>query len=332
MKKGIIILAACFVILGFRSLKNKELNIHSIPEGFPKVEHPVGNELNFDRWILGKKLFFNPVLSRDSSISCASCHLPSHAFSDTLKSSLGVEERVGVRNAPSLANVAYHPYFTKDGGVPSLEMQVLVPVQDHLEFDFNIVDISDRLMRIPEYVELCQKAYSRIPDPFCITRSISTFERTLLSGNSKYDRLVRGDSSNWTLSEYRGLKLFFGNKANCSNCHSGFNFTNYEIVNNGLRINYADSGRMRITHLEQDRAKFKVPSLRNIELTAPYMHDGSLEDLNAVMNHYSEGIQDHKNLDSRLKRLKFSEIEKSDLIAFLNTLTDTEFCSNELFK
>lgn len=332
MNKGIVILAVCFVIIGFRSLNDNELNIYSIPEGFPKVEHPGGNGLNFDRWILGKKLFFDPILSRDSTISCASCHLPSHAFSDTLKSSLGVDEKVGFRNAPSLANVAYHPYFTKDGGVPSLEMQVLVPIQDHLEFDFNIVDISDRLMRNPEYVKLCNTAYKRIPDPFCITRSISCFERTLLSGNSKYDKLVRGDSSNWSSSEFNGMNLFFSERAKCFECHGGFNFTNYEILNNGLGINYSDSGRMRITHQENDRAKFKVPSLRNVSLTAPYMHDGSFENLSEVINHYSEGVWPHKNLDKRLENLNLTEAEKKHLIAFLNTLTDNEFCSNELFK
>ena len=158
-----------------------------IPEGFPAVEYPNDNEYSYARWELGKHLFFEKSLSRDQSISCASCHLPSFAFSDTTRVSLGVENSPGLRNSPSLANVAYQPYFTREGGVNSLEMQVLVPVQEHVEFDFNLLEIVQRLKEYDFYVSLSLEAYQRELDPFVITRAIATFERSLLSGNSAYD-------------------------------------------------------------------------------------------------------------------------------------------------
>lgn len=302
-----------------------------VPGNFPEVIHPSGNELTVDRWKLGKKLFFDPVLSRDSSISCASCHAPQFAFSDTVGMSIGVEGRLGIRNAPSLANVAYHPYLTRDGSVSSLEQQVLVPIQDHVEFDFNIVKIEDRLLKDSAYNSMSRIAYGTYPSSFVITSALACFERTLISGKSSFDDYVAGNRSALNEHQINGMNLFFG-KAGCSECHSGFNFTNYEILNNGLYLSYADSGKMRVTLKEEDRAKFKVPTLRNVLLTAPYMHDGSLSTIEEVVDHYSDGIQPHRNKAKGLKKLLLTEKEKSELKTFLESLTDSSFCSNPLFK
>ena len=169
-------------------------------------------------------------------------------------------------------------------------MQILVPVQEHLEFDFNMYLIAERLKKDKEYVKLCKKAYKSEPNPFVITRAIACFERTLISGNSRYDQYKNGNLEALNENEIKGMKLFF-DKLHCSKCHSGFNFTDLSIRNNGLyELKYPlDSGRMRITHKEMDRDKFKVPTLRNIELTAPYMHDGSVKTLEDVIAHYSTG-------------------------------------------
>src|SRR5688500_3776386 len=159
----------------------------NVPQGFPESVFPVDNELTSERWALGKRLFYDPILSADGSISCASCHDQNLAFTDNKKFSEGVEGRLGNRNAPTLANVAYHPYYTREGGVPTLEMQILVPVQEHAEFDFNMLSIADRLKEDTSYVAASWAAYGKEPDAFVITRAISCFERTLLSGNSRYD-------------------------------------------------------------------------------------------------------------------------------------------------
>lgn len=297
-----------------------------VPEGFPDPIFPEGNELTEARWILGKKLFFDPVLSRDSSISCASCHLPAFAFSDTAAFSPGVGGAPGTRNAPSLANVAYHPYFLREGGVPTLEMQILVPIQEHNEFDFNILLIAERLLRDSLYRAMSQAAYNREPDPFVVTRAIACFERTLLSGDSAYDRDELPPAAE------RGRQLFFGEKTQCSHCHGGFNFTHYAFENNGLYEEYADPGRFRLTGLEEDRALFKVPSLRNVALTGPYMHDGSIKSLEAVVAHYNSGGAAHPHKSPLIRPLELSAQERADLVAFLQSLTDEAFVNNPKFS
>ena len=188
-------------------------NIIEIPDGFPDMIFPEGNEFSESRWNLGKKLFYDNALSRDSSISCASCHLIENAFSDKVPFSLGVDDALGTRNAPTLANVGYHPFFTREGGVPTLEMQILVPIQEHNEFDFNILLIAERLQRDSTYQQMSQTAYERDVDPFVITRALSIFERSLISGNSRYDQYFFQNNNNaLTDSEIQGMNLFFSEK------------------------------------------------------------------------------------------------------------------------
>lgn len=300
-----------------------------IPTGFPAPAIPAGNEINPERYALGKKLFYDPIMSRDSSVSCASCHRPEFAFSDTEAFSKGVNAAPGTRNAPSLANVAYHPYFTREGGVPTLEMQVLVPIQEHVEFDYNILRIAERMNRDSAYRQMSQRAYNRLPDPFVITRSIACFERTLISGNSRYDLYrYKGIRTALSESEKRGMGLFFGNRAQCSSCHGGFNFTHYAFENNGLYDLYADPGRFRLTGDSSDLARFKVPSLRNVELTAPYMHDGSMATLADVIQHYNTGGKAHPHKSPLIRPIGLTAGEKKDLESFLRSLTDPDFVHN----
>ena len=308
----------------------KQGDVTAVPLGFPDVPYPADNPFTMRKWELGKKLFYDNILSVDNSVNCGSCHKLSLAFSDDVSKSLGAGKTVGRRNSPSLANVAYHPYYTREGGVPTLEMQILVPIQEHDEFNFNIVEIADRLKKIPEYVSMSKEVFGREPDPYVITRAIATFERTLISGNSTYDKyLNHGYTGILTAAEKRGMNLFYSARTNCGGCHSGFNFTNYSFENNGLYEVYADNGRERLTGNSADNARFKVPSLRNIALTAPYMHDGSIASLHDVIEHYNSGGKLHPNKSQLLKPMGLTTDEKEDLIAFLNTLTDKEFASNK---
>jgi len=308
------------------------LQLMEIPEGFPEIVYPEGNEYSTARWELGKKLFYDPILSKDGEVSCASCHKPDLAFSDDRPVSLGSDGMLGTRNSPSLANVAYHPYFTREGGLPTLEMQILVPIQEHNEFNNNIVLIAEDLSKIPEYVEMAAMAYDQEPNAFVITRALAQFERSLISGQSDYDLKHNYDIQDaMTASALRGQELFESDRAACSNCHAGFNFTDYSFQNNGLYDEYLDNGRERLTQEPSDSALFKVPSLRNVQLTGPYMHDGSIERLADVIEHYSNGGSDHVNKSPLIQPLLFTNSEKTDLLAFLESLTDQRFITNKNF-
>lgn len=330
-----LIVVSVMICLSFISCHKEDLKAESyleIPRGFPMPFFPEDNTFTNDRFLLGRDLFYDPILSIDSSISCASCHKQELAFSDGLRISEGVMSRMGTRNAPSLTNVAYHPYFLREGGVPSLEMQIAVPIQEHNEFDHNILLIAEKLNASSKYVDLSYKAYNRLPDPFVITRAIACFERALISGDSPYDHYLNGDQNAISTSAKNGLRLFNSNELKCSQCHATFNFTNYQFENNGLYEVYTDEGRMRFTGMESDRALFKVPSLRNVELTSPYMHDGSIGSLEAVIDHYASGSKNHPHKSKLINGFKITDDEKEDLINFLKTLTDNNFISNEKFK
>ena len=312
---------------------SQEEELLQIPVGFPDMVMPTGNELTKARWELGKRLFYDKVLAIDKSISCASCHKPTLSFADNRALSPGAFNRPGVRNAPSLANVGYHPYLLREGSVPSLEMQVLVPIQEHNEFNHNIVDIAAELQLDTSYVAMSWEAYNRAPDGFVITRALANFQRTIISGNSKYDQYsFQGNHSALDGLEKNGMNLFFSSKTNCSSCHGGFNFTNYSFENNGLDSVYADNGRQRFTNDPADESLFKVPSLRNVSLTAPYMHDGRFTTLEEVIEHYNKGGENHRNKSNLVKPLNLTEAEKSELRAFLISLTDHEFVNDHRWK
>lgn len=307
-------------------------SVTTVPEGFPEIPFPEENPYTAAKWALGKKLFYEKALSVDYSISCASCHKIANAFSDNIAKSFGAGNAPGTRNAPTLANVAYHPYYTREGGLPTLEMQILVPIQEHNEFNYNIVDIAERLNQIPEYVAASKAVFNRAPDAYVITRALATFERTIVSGNSQYDQYIHGNTRAMSPAAQRGMQLFFSSKTNCSSCHSGFNFTNYGFENNGLYEVYPDNGRERLTGNTTDRARFKVPTLRNIAATAPYMHDGSLPTLTAVVQHYNNGGASHVNKNAIIQPLALTVDEQADLVAFLQSLTDDAFITNQSFQ
>lgn len=324
--------SSLFILICFIALACEKSNeyILDVPEGFPQPIIPEDNQLTEERILLGKTLFFEPLLSRDSSISCSFCHHPDLAFSDSLDVSPGVNGKNGFRNAPSLVNLAYLKEVNKDGGVVKLGLQAFVPIEDHDEMDISILKVIKRLQSIPKYEALSQKAYGRPIDPFTISRSLAAFQRTLISGSSRYDDYVNGDSTALNTLEQKGMNLFFSDRTSCSSCHSGFYFSNKEFLDNGTSIEHSDQGRKRVTGLESDRGRFRVQSLRNVELTGPYMHDGSIKTLKGVLENYNKGGKKSPNKDERIKPLGLDKEEKEAILAFLKSLTDWKFINKQI--
>jgi cytochrome c peroxidase len=266
---------------------DRELKL-DLPEGFPEPVIPDDNQLTETRVELGRILFFDTRLSRDMSVSCASCQVQDLAFADGNTKSIGIEGRIGDRNSPTLANSAYLDRLFLDGGVPSLELQVLAPIKNENEMDFDILEAIDRLSGDDEIQELSNIAYDRDIDPFVVTRAIASYERTMISGNSSFDKyFFQEDNTALNELELLGWELFNNDITHCSDCHSGFNFTNNSFENIGLYEVYSDPGRERISFDPGDNGKFRVPTLRNVERTGPYMHDGSLETLEEVVGFFN---------------------------------------------
>ena len=291
------------------------------PGHFPSVPHPKDNLPTEARRQLGEKLFFERALSKDGSVSCASCHLPEHGFADQRANSPGAFGRPGTSNAPSLWNVAYHPYYLRGASVPTLEMQVLVPIQEENEFAHNIVALSEELGSDPVYRRMSQEAYARDLDPFVITRAIAQFERSLIAGHSDYDRFINGELTAMSAAARRGMELFNSERLGCGSCHLGFNFTNYALERNGSDTNGTAEGRYRSTGIPSDYGRFKVPSLRDIAQSAPYFHDGRYADLEAVIDHYDRGGDPDAPHHPKIRPLGLSPQEKQSLMHFLHALS-----------
>ncbi len=295
-----------------------------LPPGAPAPEIPIDNPLTEASVHLGKALFFDDRLSLGHGLSCASCHHPERAFSDTLAISKGIHGGIGFRNAPTLANVAYHTVWMRDGGAPTLEQQALVPLQDTLEMGADLNAVVALLRDVEPYRSLSHAAYGRPFDLFVLTRALASYERTLISGTSRFDRfLATGDPSILSAQARNGWAIFSGSRGKCATCHSGFDLSDHGFHNIGTSLNHnADPGRQRITLQSSDRGKFKTPTLRNIALTAPYMHDGSMATLEDVITHFNNGGLSDPHKDPLITPLGLTAEEQLDLLAFLRSLTD----------
>jgi cytochrome c peroxidase len=294
----------------------------NVPPGFPPVPDNAAYPMTDASVRLGKALFFDPRLSRDGTVACASCHFPDRAFSDTVVLSVGIEGRLGMRNATPLFNLAWHPAFFRDGGVPTLEQLAIAPIHDPNEMDFNIHEAAERLMNEDPYAQLSLRAYGEPLSAFYLVRALASYQRTLLSGWSRYDRFRNGDQTALTEQEQRGLALFNSPELGCGSCHGGFDLTDHQYHNIGLYALSTDPGRERISLDPQDHGRFKTPSLRNVALTAPYMHDGTLATLEQVVDHFASGGEAAPNKSPLITGFDLSDQSKADLIAFLHTLTD----------
>ncbi len=280
---------------------------------------------------LGEKLFNDPILSLDTSISCASCHIPAQAFSDTVAFSKGVSGKVGNRNAPALTNMANRELFFWDGRANSLEQQVLFPIANADEMNLPIAQAILRLQTSNYYKKVFKKVFKNAPTSENLALAIAAYERTLESSSSPFDRYMNSeDTSHYSSAAERGRKLFMG-KAKCFDCHFSPDFTGNEFRNIGLynAQEWHDKGRYAITYKKEDIGKFKVPSLRNAAITAPYMHNGSFTTLAQVIEYYnnpSTKIHNSINRDSILQKpLGLTSQEKKEIELFLHTLTDDNY-------
>jgi len=319
------------LLLFFASCEKEEVieQVALVPSWFPELPVPEENLLTPERIALGRRLFYDPLLSADSSVSCASCHLPELSFSDGRAVSVGVYGRTGFRNAPSLANIAYVPDLFMDGGVATLELQAQAPIFEHTEMGFTIAGFLVRIADDASYSTLFRQAYGREPDAFGISRGLAAFQRTFISGGSRFDQYeYKGVTNALSEAELRGRVLFMSSETQCSTCHTPPLFTTFDYANIGLYATYADSGRARISNMPMDNGKFRIPSLRNVALTAPYMHNGSMATLHQVVEHFNNGGIAHPNKDARITPLHLSTQQQNDLVSFLHALTDDAFVSN----
>lgn len=293
---------------------------------------------------LGRVLFYDPRLSEDNSISCSSCHFQENAFSDPKRFSVGINGQETPRNSMSLLNQRYYQDFFWDMRADGLEAQVLLPIQDHGEMGSDLEELIAELNGYPEYASLFEAAFEspEITEE-SISYALAQFIRSIVSFDSKYDQNFSNDFQGFSQLELDGKDLFFGGDLKCNQCHTGLNFfTRLEAVSNGLEAQSVDSGLYNKTGTTTDIGRFKIVSLRNLTMTAPYMHDGRFETLEEVVEHYASNIQPHANLDERLTVenmdggtplvFDLTDYEKESLVAFLHTLTDYTVIEDERFS
>lgn len=324
-QKSLFIFGIAFVLMSF--IFKQGFEWFNPPYYFPKPVYDFKqNSLDSNKIDLGRILFYDPILSKNNTISCASCHSPYNAFAHTDHDlSHGIFDSIGNRNAPALFNLAWQKSFMWDGAINHLDVQALAPISHSSEMGSDISEVIKKLSLSKEYKHLFYEAFkdSNITSSK-ILKALSQFQSTLVSANAKYDCVKLGKET-FTEQEKNGYKLF---QINCARCHTGPLFSNYNFENNGLPIDPTlnDLGRYAITQNENDIRKFKVPSLRNLSYTYPYMHDGRFMTLKEVVNHYTNGIEKSKTLSTHLsKPIQLTPNEKVDLIAFLLTLNDKDF-------
>jgi cytochrome c peroxidase len=325
-------LVLCF---GFMTVKNKKI-LFEYPEYWPAPQYDFSKlSMKQEEFDLGRALFYDPILSKDNSISCASCHTQATGFTHVDHDlSHGIKGRIGKRNALSLLNLAWNTSFMWDGGVNHIELQALAPITDANEMDETLANVVEKLKSSEHYNNLFSKVHSdgEITGQRVLL-ALTQFVVMFNSYNSKYDKYIRNESENtFTRQEKNGLQIF---RQHCATCHTEPLFTNNQFENNGLKVDTTlnDYGRYFITSNPKDSLKFKVPSLRNIQFTKPYMHDGRFESLQSVINHYTSEVQPSKTLSKKLeKKIILTHIEKIDLLVFLRTLSDDEFLFDKRFS
>jgi len=320
-----------FILMAFYSLQDLQL---IYPDYFPKPVYDFKkNPLKQSTVDLGRKLFYDRILSRDHTISCSSCHLSDQAFSHAGNHlSKGIEDGIGDRNSPAIFNLAWQKTFMWDGSVVNIDVQALAPINHPKEMGEDINVVVRKLNQSKEYKTLFYKSFGdSLATSERVMKALSQFQLTIISANSKYDKVKQGKAK-FTASENKGYQLF---KGNCSSCHSEPLFSTYEFANNGLSYNseLKDNGKWNKTFEPADKMMFKIPSLRNLAYTYPYMHDGRFKTLYEVLDHYENGIVKSPTLAKQLEKpIIFNSQEKEDLLAFLATLNDSVLVSNVEFQ
>ncbi len=314
---GVVLLA----VLSVDDARPQQLYRPATPLGLDEYFWiPEDNPLTDVKVALGRRLFVDPLLSADRTVACASCHQPSHAFSDGTRFSRGVRGQRPARHTPSILNRAYGEAFFWDGRAPTLEQTVLQPIQNLREMDLTLVELVGRLRADSGYGAAFATAFAEGISEETVARALASYVRTLRSGNAPVDRYLFGDTTALASQERAGMRLFLG-RANCVACHAGPTFTDEQFHNTGVSWGSGDAGRHGVTGREEDRGAFKTPSLRNVDLTAPYMHDGSVATLEAVIDFYDQGAQPNPHLDPEIRPLGLTPEQRRQLIAFLRALT-----------
>ena len=334
---SLILLGIIITLLSFKEDPNKKITLKDItfknPKGFPKpIYNFDNNKISLEIFLLGKTLFYDNILSKDNSVNCGTCHQQFAAFAHIdHKLSHGIYAKIGTRNVPALQNLIWKDSYMWDGGVNNLEVQPINPITNPIEMDETIANVLIKLKKDSTYVSLFKKAYKdTIINSERLLKSLAQFTGLLISSNSRYDKYINGKDT-FSVAEKNGLKLF---KSKCANCHAEPLFTDNSYRNNGVKIDtlLKDMGRGKVTGIEKDNQTFKVPSLRNIEITYPYMHDGRFKTLQQVINHYSDTTNFKTNGDLSLTKIGTLTItEKTDIISFLKTLTDRAFLYDKRF-
>ncbi|CAA0151322.1 cytochrome-c peroxidase [Tenacibaculum maritimum] len=344
MKKIILLISG---LIFFTNCNNETVKYEKVslpfekPNNFPELKYNLeSNPLTDKGFELGKKLFYDGRLSSDGAVACAFCHQQKFAFTHHgHQFSHGVEDRKGTRNSQPIQNMVFQSQFAWDGAAFHLDLFPIIPITNENEMGETVTNVLEKLQQDPYYQDLYTLAFEdgkiNTENTF---KALSQFMIMMVSANSKYDKYIRNEpGGDFTENEKEGLRLF---EKKCASCHKTALFTDDSFKNNGLPINpeINDVGRMRVTLLPEDKYKFKVPSLRNIALTAPYMHDGRFGSLKSVLNFYANGMQETENLAPILKHdngslgIPMSSEEQQNIILFLETLTDNEFINDERFK
>lgn len=325
----------CLIVVLFNACKKNEKEpidiTFKVPNGWPApVYKNPSNPITEAGFVLGRKLFFDPRLSRDNSTSCGSCHQQFAAFSNLdHKVSHGIDNLLGKRNAPPMFNLAWHPSFMWDGGVNHIEVMPLAPISNPVEMDESIDNVLAKLRSDNSYKIMFKDAFgSETIDSQKMLLAFAQFMSLMISSDSKYDKVMAGQAL-FSTNEANGYNIF---KKHCNGCHTEPLMTNFSFRNNGLDNTFVDLGRGLITQQPSDMGLFKVPSLRNVSLSRPYMHDGRFQTLEACVEHYISGVKQSATVDTLVASgILLSTQEKADVISFLNTLTDTTFVKDKRF-
>jgi cytochrome c peroxidase len=333
MHKSLIFIALFSLIIIVACQKKADENpliAFAQPAHFPKSSYDfTKNPLTTEGVALGKKLFYDPILSADNTISCGSCHQQQSAFAHQSHDfSHGIKDKLGSRNAPSLQNLAWQTDFSWDGGIPHLDLFPFNPIENPVEMGEKVKNVLLKLENHKEYPNLFKKAFNTEGvTTERLMKALSQFQLQIVSADSRYDQFINSNLAALNTEEKEGLMLF---KQHCESCHKAPLFTDNSFKNNGLEAVGNDFGRSAITLDTMDSRKFKVPTLRNIEKTAPYMHDGRIRKLEDVVEHYRTGIKPSKTLDNALKKpIIMSENDKKNMVLFLKTLTDNAFLTRK---
>lgn len=336
MEKGLSILVIFILLISCNNdhyepaaIDNPQVSL-TIPSGFPELNKSVNSNRPTKYGVeLGKRLFNDKRLSADNTVSCSSCHIQEKAFADNNTQAMGIQNRVGLRNVPAVQNMMFMKFYNWDGNILQLESQPMIPIITHEEMGSSILEVIGKIKDDLMYKDLFRKTFGdETITPERIYRSIVQYEYTLVSANSKYDKVKRNEGVIFTENEAQGYQTF---QQKCAGCHSTELFTDQSFRNIGFPVNSNtnEAGRGRVTGLPEDYMSFRVPSLRNVEYTAPYGSFGQFPSLRAVLDYFDKGVLDADNLDPVLKnngnRIPLTEQEKINLILFMKTLSDRDF-------